>query len=523
MKKITRRNFLRACGAASTAGLLASCTSTDTSSSQAASSSQSTTTDNSEVYVTSDGITLPLVAEPVTLDFLIEDHATKPIENTAPVFAELARRTNVYFNFIKTASGYDEKLKTTLASGNLPDLMQVELSDALNYGPQGAFMDLRDLFLNSAPNVANAIEENDVWKTVTAYDDGVYVIPKIQNTSYGHAYMLRSDWMDAIGMNYPTSIYEYYDVLKAFKDEDVAGNGRTVPFGTFELTSIPHIAGTFNTSEGLGLKNDTVVYGPLEDEYKEMLQYLNTLYSEGLMDNEFVTLSKVEWEARVATGEVGSIVYNSSRTDYFTAIFAEEDPDAKMVGLNQPLSGPDGEIRVAVDAPLGEMVAVAKDSKNADIIAALFNYVYSEEGRLLLSYGIEGDSFNMVDGVPVFVEEMYETDQFTEYAIDGRMLPCYPLESLGADILQGTLRYDVITMQEPYTVERFEINNLTQEEIDIVSNYMTNITDVMEENTLKFIIGRRSFDEWDAYVAEIEKQGIAILIDTYQTAYNRLI
>ena len=37
----------------------------------------------------------------------------------------------------------------------------------------------------------------------------------------------------------------------------------------------------------------------------------------------------------------------------------------------------------------------------------------------------------------------------------------------------------------------------------------------------KFITGRESFDNWDAYLAELDKLGLAEMCGIYQAAYDR--
>ena len=39
--------------------------------------------------------------------------------------------------------------------------------------------------------------------------------------------------------------------------------------------------------------------------------------------------------------------------------------------------------------------------------------------------------------------------------------------------------------------------------------------------TIAFIMGKKSFDEWDAYVSQMKELGIERAIEIYQNAYDR--
>ena len=54
-----------------------------------------------------------------------------------------------------------------------------------------------------------------------------------------------------------------------------------------------------------------------------------------------------------------------------------------------------------------------------------------------------------------------------------------------------------------------------------ISTYLTEITKYRDQETIKFINGDRSFDEWDAYVAEIEKMGLSRVLELKEAALER--
>ena len=52
---------------------------------------------------------------------------------------------------------------------------------------------------------------------------------------------------------------------------------------------------------------------------------------------------------------------------------------------------------------------------------------------------------------------------------------------------------------------------------------MTAIDTYVQEQSIKFITGDRSLDEWDAYVKEIESMGVQDALKIYNDAYARFL
>jgi putative aldouronate transport system substrate-binding protein len=474
---------------------------------------------------------LPLVRDRVTLDYFMADHRTKAFTAEDLTIAELQKRTNVYFNIISIDSGYWDKYKVMLASNDLPDLIFTTVADAKRYGMEGLFLSLDELLEQHGKHILTAIEQEGIAEDMRALDGKIYFFPKI-SLQQPEPFMVRQDWLDRYGLDNPDTLEDLYQMLKTFKEKDPAGNGRTIPYGSlmYNDPSICYLNAfyrAFTVDQDFILNEDRMVWGPAQPEMKQAMRYLNRLYAEGLLDPEAPILAKKQWEERVSAGRVGMIVYSSVRADYFTQILDRTDPSAKMVGIKPPI-GIDGQRHVA---PLPRFstdfcMVISKDSTHAELIVKFFDYVFSPEGRMVVSYGVEGNSYEIRKGKPVFTEKMYREEagwnMFVKAGIGGRRIACWPYDDAMVQQLKGTLSLEALQLTWPYVDPPTPILNFDQQELEIIEAEYQDLKDKTSEFLLKFLIGELSVDTgWEAYIEELKRVGLDELEDAYNQAYAR--
>ena len=64
---------------------------------------------------------------------------------------------------------------------------------------------------------------------------------------------------------------------------------------------------------------------------------------------------------------------------------------------------------------------------------------------------------------------------------------------------------------------------MTDEENLVITDVATPIKAYVGEMALKFVLGEASLDEFDAYLAELEKMGLQKCLDVYNAAYERYL
>src|SRR5699024_1860792 len=166
----------------------------------------------------------------------------------------------------------------------------------------GVFIELNDLIEEHAPNLQAIFDEHPDFKSAITFPDGniyslpLFMDPENPNIRIAEHFWIREDWLEALDMDMPETTEEFYQYLKAVKEDDPNGNGEhdEIPFGG------NGIGGLVNQLKGAwGLSNRGVANGghvdvdpetdelrfvPTDPKYKELLEYINKLYSEGLIE-----------------------------------------------------------------------------------------------------------------------------------------------------------------------------------------------------------------------------------------------
>ncbi len=471
------------------------------------------------------GSALPIVKNKLSIDFLCSSHPTKIMTGKEPMFQELEKRTNIHLNHtLVPDTGYSERFQITLSSGKIPDLITTPLQDSKKYGPDGAFLPLNKLLKENGANILSAIDANEVLGDITAADGNIYILPKFEPYSKPRTYMIRTDWLKKLKLEVPNTMDDLYTVLKAFKVNNMGGE-QTIPLSSFGLNLLENIFRSFNAQNDPGYRiiDGKYTYSPISDNMKEALTFLNKLYKEDLLDKEFMTLSKNQWEAKANLGVVGVIAYSASRMDQFTKLYRKNDPTADMSPFAPPI-GPDGKRHAYKDtSSLSDSynVAISSQSKYAKELVQYFNYIFSEEGRTLLTYGIEGETYTVKNGKPQYTEKfLSDPDAETKYAIFGRRMPVWPID-VSEELIGGTKELESYKMNAQYLDAPPPVLTFLPDELDVLKKFETSINDKKDAYILKFITGVEPLSSWNKYVTEIKALNLDKCLDVYNAAYVR--
>ncbi|MBO1912935.1 hypothetical protein J4G37_50035, partial [Microvirga sp. 3-52] len=136
-------------------------------------------------------------------------------------------------------------------------------------------------------------------------DGNIYSFPQMAEpefTSYrmGPKPRINEEWLEVLGIDMPETTEDFYQYLKAVKEGDPNGNGQAdeIPFGAPSIGMlVNYLQGSFglankgNSNRNVDLDPETgeLRFFQKTDEYKELLQYVNKLYSEGLIEQSIFT------------------------------------------------------------------------------------------------------------------------------------------------------------------------------------------------------------------------------------------
>ncbi len=467
-----------------------------------------------------------ITEEPVELTLFYP--SSKDDDGQWKIFKEAEKLTNVFARVTvsKSNTDFNQAFNLMLASGEIPDI--VETYDPVGfskYGMEGAFVPLNEYFDEYAPNIKKMLEENpEIRKRITASDGNIYYVPHIPGGSASTGWFIRTDWLNKLGLEIPTSTEEFYTVLKAFREQDPNGNGQKdeVPFFGANLNNLFPL---WNARPDWYVVDGQIKYGPYDPEYKEALKNIIKWYNEGLIDREILTRNK-DPRDKMLTDNLGGSTnnwfgstarYNDQLKDVIEGFeFKPIAPPNKIELNRRPESSPYG-------------WGVSANSENIEVAVRYLDFWYSEVGNRLMNFGVEGIHYDMVDGKPQFKQELMDMDDFQVQLINfGVQMDVgfkqdfeYEKQWVNQIAIDGMEMYqnsDYIVEQVP-PFEMMISDKDAQENSDI----STQVETYADEMLQKWVLGAEEFTDaaWDKYIKQLDKFGIKRLLEIRQRAYEK--
>ncbi|MDO5021788.1 MAG: extracellular solute-binding protein [Eubacteriales bacterium] len=347
-------------------------------------------------------------------------------------FPAIEQKTNAKFMIDwRSTDGYDTHVATTLASGKLPDIIGAGTYGVLNLAEEGAIVQL-DEYLDLIPNIVEAVGEDRMayWRQA---DGHIYTIPTIVDVPGAHSVMLRKDWLDKLNMEVPTNWDEWMALWRGIRDNDLNENGDAtdeIPLALEMGASGERCMSSLMNAFGIRTSSDTQ-FCVLDDgtytmvyehpRYMEFLQTVQDMYKEGLIDQEFTMRKQAELFTAMDSGLVGTAMTWAERARISTGTNRDSGAKDALWECVAPIVGPHGDQitqeRNAV-TNVWCITSAAQEKGIVEDILRVFNWNFGEEGLILYNYGIEGKTYDMVDGKYVLKPEIV-ANGFVDYRATG--------------------------------------------------------------------------------------------------------
>ena len=159
---------------------------------------------------------------------------------------------------------------------------------------------------------------------------------------------------------------------------------------------------------------------------------------------------------------------------------------------------------------------------------AWINYAYTEEGKMYWNFGIEGESYEMVDGKAAFTEKVTKDERgMTQALRDWTGASAMPIGIQLEEFVRAknnpACGESVDKWVSNQDAAKYWVPGLpfTADETTSRSDLDTVLATYIYEQSLKFVTGERSLDEWDAYLGELKSMGSDDVLKIYRDAYAR--
>jgi len=412
-------------------------------------------------------------------------------------------------------NSYEEKLKVTLASGSMPDLLlwtKFPDSEFNKYAEEGAFAELDDR-IKSLPNIMKTPEA--VFENARV-DGKLYGVPRPRALTRA-AVMIRQDWLENLGLPVPKTLDDFYKTAIAFTKDDPDGNNKPDTFGITLGENLSHLDplwAAFDAGYGWKVQEDgTLISDAISPGSKQALEWLSKLYQEGGLDKDFAVLKNTQVWEKIEGGKAG-ILLGGQTSDYARYVdnLSKIDPKAKLIMIEPPV-GPTGKSGFGETSGFsGQWVIPAKtnDDKISKLLE-LIEWMSSEEAYSLKRHGIEG------------VHHTKDSSGNIQMNIDK-----FKAEGVDATIQHNPFdpNFYVVTTA-PEDVQQHQKNNL-----DMVQNMgvknpaisyiapsaldkLADLTKLRDEEFVSIVMGKLPLADFDRYAQEwLDKGGAKITEET---------
>ena len=454
-----------------------------------------------------------------------------------PFWQEAQKRTGVKLDIEGPTGGqFVESFNLMIASGDLPDVILYDwgLNAHVPGGPDKYIKEkyiiaLNDVIEKWAPNLKRELSEDPEMDKAVKTDSGnYYVFPRYEPvTSAWLGPVVRQDWLDDLGLAVPETLDDWHTMLTRFKNEKGSTSPLIYQAGNFKGSGF--LSAAYGEKFGFYIEDDKVVYGAARPGWKDFLAEMQKWYAEGLIDRDIAAIDSTTMKNKVVSGKNGAFLGSGGMLGTYIPMMKDLDPKAKFVGVPYPVmnKGDVPKFGIHTLSYPGEMSsAISAECDDVELAAKFLDYFYTEEGQLFANFGIEGVTYNMVDGYPKLSDMVINSDDINstidEYAISEFSIidPRYYEQRMVFPEQKAAIKTWGETDAGKY---KMPLLLPTEEESDVMAKYTTEVNTYAEEMYIKYLIGAESLDTFDAYVDKLYELGLQTVIDTYQTIYDRYL
>jgi hypothetical protein len=453
---------------------------------------------------------------------------------------------------------YRNNEQVILASGNLPDVFTYTWGNVINtYGEDGQVLDItkyKDLmayyprFIEGTPGKEAFAYNAD--GTGYYFMDGFVNDDNYTGAQSFTGFIYRFDVLQQHNL-LPATTLDEFDALCArlkqlYPNLYIINNAGQTFYRGF--------VGIFHTWDTLYWNGNAWAYGPVEDNFREMLRYMHKLYAAGYIDPEFATDNSDLSTAKATTGKnliwptawagmAGS--WNDTKIDpayIFGLAYLPQNPaygtawkwGSKLPGTSLPNRADGNNFGIAISAK----------APNPDWIVKLIDYQYSSEMVELQNWGIEGVTYTKNAGVKQFTQEILNAQNpvqaLANYGVTSSAACRTGIPFTPQDFTPQVAQIREEMWWSPgdgYHMDKYWIASakyggpdsvcpadvapivrLTADESTARAQLINACDRIAREWGVKFITGERSLDkDWDSYI-----NAVRYAVDDFQGTFDML-
>lgn len=407
-------------------------------------------------------------------------------------------------------------------------------------------IDLMELAEEYAPNYLYYLETDPDLKKTLITDNGclptVATIYKESGCENG-GILIRSDWLNELGMDVPETYEELHDYIQAcikeYNTQGICiGNAMGENKADDKLYSFGYDfnAGDYNVVDG------EVVYSYLNDSYYDYVKMLSEWYADGTIYSDFFNAQMGATDKYFASGVC---CLNTATAANLATIESYADPDYvyEMMPIEAPKLSRDDELHFSWTDTFARIKqqdtwAISTACQDPEGIMMMVNYLFSEEGQLMFNYGDEGHTFEYDDnGQPMYTELVTNNPDGLSYKDACYIYVAAVASGHMPSILDVCASYYYFDDSEWNVFDTFRSCDadgsynmptgvsLNEEENEEYASIASDVNTYAASEIMKFVLGQAELTEesFAEFQNTVHTMGGDRMEEIYQAAYDRFM
>ena len=492
--------------------------------------------------------TTPSTNAPDTTTEPATETTTEPVETeyTFPEGSELWILSGHDINdlpldqFIEDATGINIKWTPKGTDDELTNMMTQKVTPSLIFqwgmqwghemGRYGALVNLWE-YRDIMPNFFKYFDAagDAIKKEYMTSEDELYSAPIWTNGDAERcAWMYREDIFAELNLSVPTNWEELLNVCKVLKEAYPDSYPICMRNMGTNMLQMNEFAPQFGVdyapiSPSLDRTTGTYYNAYTTDAARTMLKMLRTLIEEGYMDIAVLSYSTADWVADMSTGKSFITHDKAWQLDTIEKTGKEMDENFSLRWFNNmPLVESDLPYQGHTFNDYGLAWNIASKCEDVELAVRYLDWLYSEEGSLIMSWGVQGESYDVDENGKKYFLEGYDTTYQARYQEAAYI-------DFAASVAQYTDKCQEMMMDTIQSVK--EGNNwaapslvFTADEQAVLGTYMVDWYTTRDAYWQKFLLGTLDIDsdaDWQEFKDMEAGYGEAEILAIYNAAQAR--
>ena len=462
------------------------------------------------------------------------------------VLSEIEDKLNIKITPVNiTWDDYTQKIQLWASSGSLPDVFAGDFRNSktfTDWATQGVIKAIPE-DLSAYPNLEEYMSNEEIVSSAKV-DGTVYCIPRKSYgsqewTSMDREIAYRWDLAQEAGITEePTTWQEFDEMIQAIMKADPEGTGiqgmTANTKGLFSAMFLPY-SSMIACDQGIAYKWVETEDGTYEPAYfaEDMIpafQLMRDLYEDGTIEKDIALTNNQSSREKFLQGKSAAILYAggvgadnyNNLAKYWDSVHGEDFlTDVKVLNL---MPDKDGNTAYPVwDYAWSESyINSSVDDEKMDKILKLYDYLLSDEGSLMGTYGLEGDLYDLEDGKVVLHDDVNVKDTY----------PCIK-------VFESLVRWNPNTYDERFATDWPEAYNEANRKIveqakDVtIPEYNSECTEIvkklgldlnldLETDTITIMTGTDPVEDmWADIYAKYQSDGLDDVIEQVNAELNK--